>query len=376
MSDWPLSLLLDEIWLRSRRLAVHGLERSGFWPGGDEHWASVGECIALGQGVDRRCLQQNLSAAEYAYLHSPEAFGSSRYGSRRRWPLVLAFGHQVTRLFSACHGAARRDSDDDVADVGACFNLGISLIDLVLDERAFRPAAETVIGMLADYDVKNLLLPAHWHAFDDQLVRVPLGDARIVLRIVSTVYKGMAQLGLSTDEREELGALLEDAFRAEIASARLGMRSQEQHAKSILPFQVMACIARANVRQPESTAALYREMAVHLGTSIALLDDLSDLVDDLRSSAVNSIVARPHTPQSDGTDDAESGGAQTIDDSIVSAIALSLLEESGIERAVENLLGHLRETELLALSLAGPDGAGTVARQLASTRTFIRNWLE
>lgn len=383
MSDWPLSLLLDELWLRSRRLTVHRLERSGFWPDSAQYWPCIGELIELGQGIDQRCLQARLSAAEYAYLHSEQAFGSPRNAFGRRWPLILAFGHQVTDLFAACHGAQR--GIDAVADVGACFNLGISLIDLVLDESAFKSTAETVISILAEYNVKKLLEPRHWAAFDDQLVRVPLGDARVLLRIVSAVYKGMAQLDFTPDSREELGALLEDAFRAEIASTRPGMRSKAQQEKSILPFQVMACIARSTGTADESRATRHREMARQLGGAIALLDDLCDLVDDLRAGAINSIAGRPAKarPGSASVDTEERAGVdafftvpQTVDDSAGAASALSMLEGNELADAVEALIDQLREAESLALSLAAPGSQALVQARLASIRAFVRNWLE
>jgi hypothetical protein len=36
-SEWPSSLMLDEVWLRVRRLLVHKLERERFWPSTNEY---------------------------------------------------------------------------------------------------------------------------------------------------------------------------------------------------------------------------------------------------------------------------------------------------------------------------------------------------
>jgi hypothetical protein len=378
MRDWPLSLLLDELWLRSRRLSVHRLESSGFWMDGDQYWPCIGKLVELGQDIDRRCLQQQLSAVEYAYLHSEQAFALSRNSFGRRWPLILAFGHQVTGLFAACCGVGR--DIDKLCEVGACFNLGISLIDLLLDERAFKLAAETVVAMLVEHDVKKLLELQHWSAFDDQLVLVPPSDARVLLRIVSVVYKGMRQLDLTPAGREELGSLLEDAFMAEIASVRPGEGSQAQSGKSTLPFEVMACIARGAGASVEFNADRHRAMARQFGASIAVLDDLCDLVDDLRAGAINSIVARPSSVQGARAtlviaSDPEAR-AQTVDDSQGAATALALLECHELEEAAGILVGHLRETEALVLSLAPPHCLDMARSRLASTRAFIRNWLE
>jgi hypothetical protein len=96
--------------------------------------------------------------------------------------------------------------------------------------------------------------------------------------------------------------------------------------------------------------------------------------------AINSIVARPGYGQGAPTTLAiastPDASAQTVDDGQGAATALALLERRELEDTVGILVGHLRETEALALSLAQPHCLHTVTRGLASTRAFVRNWLE
>lgn len=408
MSDWPHSLLLDELWLRSRRLAVRRLERGGFWTDSAQYWPALETLITLGRALEQRCLAPRLSAAEYAYLHSEQAFGAARKAMGRRAPLVMAFGHQVTALFAACGGRPEPGAADAAADAGAGFNLGIALIDLLLDEPALKRSAAVVLDVLNEHDVRKLLLPQYWAAFDEALVRVPLGDARVVLRVVGAVYQGIARLEMSPQRVAELGVLLEQALLAEIASTGASGHHQTPAAKSTLPFEVLACIARAAAPPSSSGDEVHRELARQFGAAIAQLDDLSDLVDDLRSGAVNSICARPAPAarmadggavavadgdfvagglvesglvknglvDGDFANDGTADGRRGVDDGVGAATALALLEGDALELAADALLAHLQQAETLALSLASADSRSLVMSRLASTRHFVRNWLE
>jgi hypothetical protein len=396
MSDWPHNLLLDELWLRSRRELVRALEGSGFWRGGADHWRDVRSLIELGHQVDRGALRNTLSPAEYGYLHGERAFAAAPNSYAGRMPLVLSFGHEVTRFFSCCAGDQAEtvvgSCVDPRADLGGLFNLGISLLDLVLDVPAFAPAAKTVVAALTEADVGQLLKAERHAAFDDGLVQIPLGDARVLLRIASRFYAGVIELGASDEALDELSLLLKAAYEAELRSAQveptppsfhLGAESDDD--KSVLPFRVLACLSRISVASSPAPGWVdsHRQLALHLGRAIALLDDLCDLVDDLRSRAVNSIAARVQGPRlrslpndDSAADGDDADGPPSLDADLAIAAVEDLLASSRLTSAAAQVVHELREVEYLASSMVSARRAGALQQHLAVVRTFVRNWLE
>jgi hypothetical protein len=398
VSDWPHSLLLDELWLRSRRELVRALEGSGFWPGGVGHWRDVRSLVDLGRQIDQRFLRNALSPAEYGYLHSERAFAAAPNGYASRMPLVLSFGHEVTRLLACCAG-----SDTDAranaisrADLGAGFNLGISLLDLVIDVPAFSPTAKTVIAALTQADVAQLLKVEHCAAFEDDLVRIPLGDARLLLRIAGRFYAGVIELNAPDAALDELSGLLKAAYRAELGSAQarptgpslnLGCEpdNDNENDKSVLPFQVLACLSRSGcaVSSDSGWYESHRRLATHLGRAVAMLDDVCDLVDDLRSQALNSLAARAHGPRlrslpdDDGAALDEDGDDQSSLDADAAIGAVEdLLASDRLTSAAAQVVHELREVEHLSTSMVGAERANALHQHLATLRTFVRNWLE
>lgn len=390
MSDWPHSLLLDELWLRSRRELVRALEGSGFWPGGVGHWRDVRSLVDLGHQIDQRLLRNALSPAEYGYLHSERAFAAAPNSYASRMPLVLSFGHEVTRLLSCCAG---NDADADAyADLGAGFNLGISLLDLVLDVPAFLPAAKTVIAALTQADVAQLLNVEHCAAFEDDLVRIPLGDARLLLRIAGLFYAGVIELDAPDAALDELSGLLKAAYRAELGSAQarptgrtLDLGAGPDNDKSVLPFQVLACLSRSRCAASSDPGWFesHRRLATHLGCAVAMLDDVCDLVDDLRSQALNSLTARVQGPRlrslpDDGgaaLDDDGDGQSSLDSDAAIGAVE-DLLASDRLRSAAAQVVHELREVEHLSTSMVGAERANALQQHLATLRTFVRNWLE
>lgn len=388
MSDWPHSLLLDELWLRSRRELVRALEASGFWSSGNRHWGEVRSLVELGHQIDRRFLRSALSPAEYAYLHSERAFASAPNSYARQLPLVLSFGHEVVRLFACCAGD--EDEENAGADLGACFNLGISLLDLLLDVPAFSTAAKIVIEALMRGDVAQLLKAEHCIAFDDDLVRIPLGDARLMLRIASRFYVGVIGLNASPEALEELSELLKAAYKAELGSAQAGSTSPRSTLdagddKSVLPFQVLAWLGRSRNAVPSDPGwpESHRRLAMHVGSAVALLDDLCDLVNDLRSQAINSLATREQGPQlrnlpddADAAYDNDNDAQSSLDAESVMADVEDLLTSDRLALAASQVVDHLREVEHISISMVTAGRAKVLQMHLATLRTFLRNWLE
>src|SRR5262249_38807719 len=90
LGDWPLSLMLDEAWLRGRRVLVHKLEKAALWMETDAYNSFGREQRELGARLKSELLTQILGPRDYALLNSETIFGPSNNRFRGKISLALA----------------------------------------------------------------------------------------------------------------------------------------------------------------------------------------------------------------------------------------------------------------------------------------------
>jgi hypothetical protein len=291
-SDWPAGLLLDELWLRCRREVVHGLERAGLWVTGARYQRVIGEQVQHGHRLEAVALLPAFSDAERAFWRSEGAFDRGRRRLDHRVPLVLAFGSAVVALLGSMLDRELAP-DDPRRRAGALFNLGISLVDLLVDERS--EAARAMASWLDGARLAELCQQGAGDHHADQVGALPLDETRLVLRVVLAFFAtvDVAQAPSGAD-RAALGRLLRQAYAAELATGAVtgpglrwpGSRGEAGGTTSSVPFLALGWLAGvAPDSQPAGAAAGL------LGEVFSALDDLVDLVDDLRAGAVNQLVA-------------------------------------------------------------------------------------
>src|SRR6266566_4576532 len=122
-SEWPPSLLLDEVWLRVRRVTVRRLEADGFWSRTDRHRAFMEDQRQSGEQLTEGLLRRTLGQVDYAEMQAETAFGRGNRRLRRRLPFVLAFGFELgTGLYRTL--GVRKGKCGHTGQLCALFNLG------------------------------------------------------------------------------------------------------------------------------------------------------------------------------------------------------------------------------------------------------------
>src|SRR5947207_3544725 len=103
--EWPVGLLLDEIWLRARRTLVASLAEADLWPEQAEHQAFVESERRRGEALRDTVLLSALPEEDRRWLLSPAIFGASNRRFRARTPLSLAFGYTLGEYLQPPSGA-------------------------------------------------------------------------------------------------------------------------------------------------------------------------------------------------------------------------------------------------------------------------------
>jgi hypothetical protein len=362
-SDWPLALLLDEAWLRARRVLVHGLEQDGLWSSGEAHAAALEAQRSIGLALQESVLREALGVEAHALLGTDAIFGRSNARIRRRLPLVLAFGHTLGAGFAAMLGATEERARA-AGEACALFNLGISIFDWITDG-----GPEPSRALERAFDARALE-----RILEGEALPAPPGDAPgeivVLLRIIAGFFARCAHARRRDEEAwSDLSTLLARAYAAELESTRgaaldAATAARAARDKSALPFAITAGVARLLLDAPASSPARARarEAADALGEAFGILDDLVDLVPDLRQGALNVVLlgadARPGSPE-----DTEGAGA---------ALA-ALLTGRGIEDAAVRVRERLSEARR---AMGGGLAGGADAPFARALLFYARNWLE
>ena len=122
-SEWPIRLLLDEVWLHTHRKLAHQMEAAGVWMPRPLYKKLLYEQRARGDVLRRQILLPILGNADYAYINSEAVYGLLNYRFRAHLPLIVSFGYE---LGFGIHSYLHEDESrrQDVAKLCALFNLG------------------------------------------------------------------------------------------------------------------------------------------------------------------------------------------------------------------------------------------------------------
>lgn len=285
--DWPLALVLDEIWLRTRRVLVHTLAGAGLWASGDAYWDYMRDQNELGRRLAREALRERLSEDVVAAIGAEAIFAASNRKFRRRMPVALAFGYTLGSELMLLPNDGRGQGRSLLCSF---FNLGISVFDLVCDSDD-----ELVAELGRAFDGASLTqLSADPKTATDVLRRRASGTASMEIRFLLALIAIFFEEARQTDTvSPQLSLLLDQAYRAEMDSlaaqqATLEERETAARLSSQLPFAIMAEIA--TIGSNDENGELITQLAGEFGGAFAVADDLIDLVPDMRAGALNTLL--------------------------------------------------------------------------------------
>jgi hypothetical protein len=353
-SEWPVPLLLDEVWLRSRRMLVHALEEAEVWPSREEYQAFAERRQTTGRELRDRVLMPRLFDDDRRWLVSPSTFAASNRRFRSGVVRTLAFGHDLSCGLQMFDG---RDADASAAGTCGLFNFGISVFDLLHDAQ---PALRTTFASSFDGSMLARLHsdPESPQMLLDAAADVAEPEVRLLLQIIAAVYADLHRMagGNRNGALHRVTSLLGKAYAAEMQSTSadaLGLddRLKIARAKSTLPFAIIGAIGDlpGHASASDDCAGLTEDMA----TIFWLTDDLVDLVSDIRSGALNAIAASV-------------AGNESLDRG---KILRRLLECNAIDETAGRIRDALVRMRMRVRERASFDFDRTVV-------SYVRGWLE
>ncbi|WP_030775944.1 hypothetical protein [Streptomyces sp. NRRL S-920] len=350
VSDWPVALLLDELWLRGRRSLVRSLEQAGMWPATDAHRSHMAAQGTLGAALRRDVLEPCLADGDRRLLDAETCWGPANRGVRRRLPHALAFGHGLARVLRSL---VHEDGPlPETEEASALFNLGVSLFDLAHD--GFPDVASRIGELLPEHVVARA---AAGDPVGTDLARAAADSAdevRVLTAVVEGFFTRLSRLPASPQRRSALAAEIVAAHREEIRSVRGAAGSPQARAvaaaTSAAPFRVIARLVTLDLDEAQARPA--EEAAERLGRIFGLVDDLTDLVVDMQDSALNGVLlAARSMPESDDR-----------------ACAEALLDGDHVRLATREVVDQLKALDALPrCRAAGLD---------VFVRHSVRAWLE
>jgi hypothetical protein len=373
-SEWPASLLLDELWLRTRRVLVRRLEAEKLWPTNGEIEDHRARRANLGQHLRNTVLTRLLNPAEHRYLESDAAFGPGADRLNAKIGRCLAFGHEIgvvlDKLATGADPQCRIVPDEArAAELCAIFNLGIGIFDLVHDESS---EMADDFATLFDAEVlhKALADPAVAAGLSTASQALPAPELRLLGRLVAAYLTGLHAEVSTAQALEPIGTVLSAAYTAEKASmvgASGDAALRISRTKSTLPFHVL--LETVALIRGRTTVSTLRSAVDAMGTVFWLVDDLVDLVVDFQSGALNSILAKASLTISyeahDGKPDELAAEYELLE---------NILDGHHVESTVEQVVCALRGMSDSFL-VHGCDPS-TVAAATLIVRDYVRFWVE
>ena len=329
-SRWPGGFLLDEVWLRARRHAVHGLERMQLHLTEREYLDMMADQSRLGNQLISEVLRPVLGFGDYAQIRSESMFGVTNTRFQQRLPFTLAFGYELglglLRLQAEENALAR-----ERAKLCGLFNLGISLFDLLHDHHpdlveSFSEVFDEPVLTRVQNDPKAL------SELESEIENLEAPELRVLLRIIVAYFRGVYRhCGSTGGDSERLQELLLESYRAEMHSVSSNKSNSElsriARAKSTLPFLVIRELAR--IKTTEDQARRVDVAAEDIGEIFWRIDELMDLVLDFRNRSLNSLLL----PKSDTP--------MPVVEAYSRDALIGLLESRELENAADELVAAL-----------------------------------
>lgn len=375
-SDWPLPLMLDEVWLRAHRGFVHVLEGASLWPDAASQRAFMGFQRNLGEHLRDTVLLDVLSRNDFVHVSTESIFGASNRRFRRRLPFVLAFGHELGGGFydALTKGSGTRRAE--VAEACAIFNLGVSVFDLISDTD---PALFAQVSTLFDAEHLSRMLgePTSTVQLVSAAGETPTIEVRVLLKLIAAFFARLRCLVDADDPatvelRQHLASSLVAAHGAELQSAEDPILNavdwvSVSEAKSTLPFVVIGDLAQL-AAMPDAApgaASSLASLVGHVQAVFWLTDDVADIVRDFQDGALNALLARSgagvHRQRNPARD---------------YPVLARLLASHVIEETIEQIREHLGAADT-ALQASGNNGNGTQGEHLRMVlKSYTRDWVE
>lgn len=375
-SDWPGSLMLDEIWLHTRRVLVHKLEERHYWRRNEDIEPRRARRADYGKELHQNLLARSLPVEEYRYFESDAAFGSSVDQLRRKSARCMFFGHDLGtalhRLVSCaagcleypCEGAEQRG-----AEACAIFNLGIAIFDLVHDEL---PHLGSSFKTVFDERVLTEALASDEaaSALEATIGAVTAPELRVLGRLVVAFIGKLRQAAVDQGSLDAISTLLAAAYAAETAAVDNSsgdVAIATSRAKSTLPFQVFLHIVKVvGDGRAAGEARTFRPAVEKIGEIFWLVDDLADLVKDFQAGSLNSVLATART-------DLVEANVRNADDpeyGLLRCILSGHYVEDAVEQIVDTMDSLTSELFVLCENYEVAEAAGNVVRD------HVRFWLE
>lgn len=301
---WPERFVHDELWLRTRRLLLTGLDSVGLSIGADDYRDYMGGQVALGRDL-LTALAERLHESQFAHMASERFLGAHNRRFSRRLPIILAFGAEYADCVGAVNGGRVRDGRA-VRECAGLFNLGISIFDHLTDRRELLPAVAEIVdgGRLEDLIGSG----ASADVFLSETRERSANDLSVLRGIIGAFFSDVHRLresGTNAEAWERLGASMGEAYRAQwmTASGRGPSTNGDTApgAKSIEPFVIMALIVLLAAAGPRNEAMI--DLACAVGRVFWRVDDLVDLSADWHSRQASGLVSADEPAGRSGEDD-------------------------------------------------------------------------
>jgi hypothetical protein len=293
-SGWPLSFLLDEVWLKTRRILTHKLESKGLWPKDQEYRNFVEGERKLGNEIKSEVLLSVLGQRDYGFLNSELSFGSNNAKLKKRIPYVVAFGYEISKII--CELIAPKQICT-VTKISSVFNFGISLFDYVCDSNPllFSQFMNTMnrrvlLEITTDEEACKLRL----HKCD----MIDVTELRLLTKVVLWFFLELHRLhqrSSNTRVWKKLISCLLSAYTAEVASSAHTNLCQNQlqsvaRDKSTLPFIIIYLTGALRSTKNNPLELNFLKFALGIGEIFWSIDDLRDILQDLQYNNLNSIL--------------------------------------------------------------------------------------
>jgi hypothetical protein len=354
---WPLGLLLDEVWLKSRRNLIQSLENESLWIGVDEYRDFMICQGRLGTTLRKDILDPVLGD-DSAILHSRAIFGKYNRRFRYRLPYTLAFGHELGYYLASVYGL-NHDESLNIARLSSLFNTGISIVDLIVD-------CGLEQNKLSDWLPRDTMVKlATNECVEDYINQACEVEHRIALRVVSGFFQ---MLFSSTEDSDRITKYLMPALtRLYIAEENsVGNRTDcngytTSSSKSVGPFLFIEKMALVTRSKPTHKAPL--TLGHKIGKTFWLLDDTVDLIDDYRNNSLNIILEKSKKKLEKNSFKYE----------ISYQLLTEILEGKILDRTVKEILETIKTClNLIQISALGKDKRDDFAKFYL---VYIRDWM-
>lgn len=295
-SDWPLFLILDEVWLKSRRVMVHKLETEKIWPNTIDYNEFIKRQKKLGERIKPEILIDLLGNTDYSHLNSELIFGAGNKRFRYKLPYIIAFGYEMGSTMYTLIGKDKNDANE-IAEICSIFNILISIFDYIHDEKPeLAKEFENIIN-----DKILLIILTNKKACEDfhsNCNNISSTELRILSKITIGFILKLHSIYMQSGREEIMKRLIScvmNAYHAEIASLNYDQYSKKDafnisRDKSKLPFLVIYLIARLPI---SSTVEKFKDNFTfinNVGEIFWLIDDLVDVIQDLELNHLNSLL--------------------------------------------------------------------------------------